>query len=121
MATAYAHATKATSALTQSSAATATLPGMAGVTCYLQKILVFSGPSLLDLNADLTLAGLDAHASIPIPMSQLLVDARTIDIDFNHPNIVGMPASDVNTDISLSIPALTGGAETTILLVGEYI
>jgi hypothetical protein len=115
-----AHATAASTPITLSSGATATLPAVSGQTLYLQKAFVLNGASLVSLvTGDVTITGLSA-GTLSIPIGQLLSQTTQVELDFSTTSGTGLPASAPNTAIALSIPALLGGAETTLLLQGVY-
>jgi len=108
--------TKASSVLTSSSGCTATLPAMAGATGEILSLRIFNGAALVAINDRITVAGLDC-GTFHLPLSQLLAGATEIQIEPNDQEWIGAAQ---NQDISVSVPSLLGGAETTVLLYGSY-
>jgi len=112
-----AHATAALTALTSSSGCTATFAAQAGVLLTLSKIIIHNGPALALSPGLVTITGL-LTGTILLPIVQLLNDIRTMELDFSTLSSSGIPASGLNVAISASLPALLGGAETSIILIG---
>lgn len=85
---------------------------------YLQKVIILQGSSLLTLSNDMSLSGL-LVGDIVVPFSQLAASASQIELDFSSAISIGLPGAP-GAAVSLSIPALLGGAESTLILIGEY-
>lgn len=116
MTTVIATATKAASAVTNSSGCNATLPAMSGGTAQILDLKIFNGSALVAVNDFITITGC-LGGTFTIPLTQILAGATVIDSQFTNGELVG---SAPDTQIQVSVPAVLGGASTTVILNGSY-
>ena len=108
--------TAADSAITESSGCTLTFPGLDGVTAQIVVLKIFHGPSATAANGAVHITGL-AIGDFDIHFVQSPTATSFVDLIFDFS---AMPASGLNTPITIAVPALLGAGETTVLLTGSY-
>ena len=109
--------TAAASSGTDSSGCVATLPPLADITAFLTRLIIFHGPSqAASVLGSVVISGLLIE-DITIHFVQTSSTTSIVNLSFDFSNIV---ASDINTAITVTVPALTGAGETTLLIEGGY-
>lgn len=113
-------ATKAVSAITSSSGMTMTIPAIPGFTIVIDAIKVYNGPSLISINDAVTIQNTDKGSDFRIPLQQILSEPTYISERFTVDGLEPIRAISVNMPVSFVIPALLGGAETTMIVFYRY-
>ena len=108
--------TAADSAITESSGCSLTLPGVEGFTAWLSTLKIFHGPSTIAAQGTVTISGL-AGGDLNIHFVQTPTSTSLVDLDFGT---ISLQASDLNIPITVTVPAILGGGETSILFEGGY-
>lgn len=114
--------TAATSAITNSSGATLTIPHLNSATIRVKRLQIKNGPSLVAGTLNITMTPMSQITTLTFPYGETLTGGNYDDIDFGVYGVDYMPTCDAqSTDVTITVPALLGGAYTLVKVDYEYV